>query len=132
MISGFLSTADSSESCFFIPIDGFFGSPRELSRTKMVMKNWRATRRLKTINMDCGERWPMKIPPRRLPRTPPKEEAIQTNEWRLPEEDVIEAPKLLRRYIEITKAVYPSQQQTDMLDGEIAIASHDSACKKAA
>lgn len=38
---------------------------------------------------------------------------------------VIEAPRLLRRrYIEIVK--------TDMLDGEIAIASHDSACKKAA
>lgn len=37
---------------------------------------------------------------------------------------VIEAPRLpRRRYIEIAK--------TDMLDGEIAIASHDSACKKA-
>jgi len=53
----------------------------------MVMKNWRATRRLKNINIDCGERRPMKIPPRRLPRTPPTEEAIQTNNWRLLEEE---------------------------------------------
>jgi hypothetical protein len=38
---------------------------------------------------------------------------------------VIEAPRLLRRrYIEIVKI--------DMFDGEIAIASHDNACKKAA
>lgn len=53
----------------------------------MVTKNCRATRKLKNINMDCGESRPMKIPPRRLPRTPPIEEAIQTNDWRLPEED---------------------------------------------
>lgn len=91
----------------------------------------------------------MKMPPRRLPRTPPTEEAIQTNDWRLPEEDglecffeeggglpisatmasfatsAIDAPRLLRRrYIEIEKI--------DMLDGEIAIANHDNACNKAA
>jgi len=89
------------------------------------------------------------MPPRRLPRTPPAEEAIQTNDWRLPEEDgcgclveeglcfsisatmasfatsAIEAPRLLRRrYVEMVKI--------GMFDGEIAMISHDSACKKAA
>lgn len=115
----------------------------------MVIKNWRARRRPKYKNMDCGENRPIKMPPRRFPRTPPAEEAIQTNDWRLPEEDgwgclveegvclaisatmasfatsAIEAPRLLRRrYMEIAKI--------DMFVGEIAMTSHDSACKKAA
>ncbi|RDX89925.1 hypothetical protein CR513_28277, partial [Mucuna pruriens] len=118
---GFLSATNSCESCFLIPPDGLFGSPRELSRTEMVRKNWRARRSPNNKNKDCGENRPIKMPPRRFPRTPPAEEAIQTNDWRFPEEDgwgclveegvclafsatmasfatsAIEAPRLLRR-----------------------------------
>lgn len=115
----------------------------------MVIKNWRARRRPKYRNMVCGWNRPIKMPPRRLPRTPPAEPAIQTKDWRLPEEDgclclveeglclaisatmasfatsAIEAPRLLRRrYMEIVKI--------EMFDGEIAMIIHDSACKKAA
>jgi len=62
------------------------GRLRELSRTEMVMKNWRARRRPENKNIVCGEHRSMAIPPMRFPRTPPAEEAIQTYDWSSPEE----------------------------------------------
>jgi hypothetical protein len=92
----------------------------------------------------------MAIPPSRFPRTPPAEEAIQTNDWSSPEEydweflggkagcfpisatmasfatSAIDAPRLLRRRQRLKVTI-------EMPDGErIAMASHETACKKAA
>ena len=111
---------------------------------KMVRKNWRARIRPNNMNKDFESTRPIAMPPSRFPRTPPMEEAIQTKDWRLPEDLVedcgfllisatiasfatsaIDAPKLLRRRNR-------EKVKTVMLDGEIAMASHDSACNKAA
>lgn len=91
----------------------------------------------------------MAIPPARLPRTPPTEAAIQTNDWTWPDEEfglflddelggfpnsatmaslatsTTEAPKFpSKRYRVIVK--------NEIFEGERNIAIHDTACKNAA